>query len=160
MYQIFFTTLKGVARDKIYKGLLLTATAYFAIPLISIFSLRQVTALAITLSLSLTSFILLLLSVFLGGTSLWKEIERKYVHSALAMPISRGSYLLGKYLGVCGFIFLTATFLGIMCAGSIWFTATAYPPENDILWQNIILSIFFFTGNYLNLFPSASSSIN
>ncbi|AGF78813.1 hypothetical protein UWK_02273 [Desulfocapsa sulfexigens DSM 10523] len=143
MFSVFLISFKGVLRDKLYQGIVCTAVIFLTIPAASTFSLRQVAALATTLSLSLTSFILLLISVFLGGTSLWKDIERKYVYSTLGMPITRTSYLLGKYFGIIGFVLITALFLAIMTVGAIWFAAAAYPPDRPILWNNIAIAIFF-----------------
>ncbi|EKD40861.1 MAG: hypothetical protein ACD_74C00149G0001 [uncultured bacterium] len=155
MPHLLMVTLKGVLRDRIYHGILLVALLFLLIPSASSFSMRQVTELAITLSLSLTSFLLLLLAVFLGGTSLWKDLERRYVQSVLGAPISRPSYVLGKYSGVCLFVTLTALLLGVMSIGVIWFTAAAYPPERLVLWQNITLAIFFDALKYALLIAVA-----
>ena len=144
MINILTVTFKGVLRDKVYHGILLIACLFLFIPSASAFSMRQVTQLGITLSLSLTSFLLLLLAVFLGGTSLWKDMERRYTHSVLGgTPISRSSYMLGKYCGVSLFIMLTALLLGLMSLAAIWFTAMAYPPDRPLLWLNILLAVFF-----------------
>ena len=143
MQQIFLITMKGIYRDRLYMGFLFIAILFFLIPPASTFSLRQVAALATTLSLSLTSFILLLIAVFLGGTSLWKDIERQYVFSALGMPITRSQYILGKFLGIAGFLFLTAMILGILSYGAVWSAAAAYPPYRAIGWSTIGVSIFF-----------------
>src|SRR5512135_2342994 len=90
-------TLRGIFRDRVFQGIIMTALIFFAIPTVSSLSMRQVTELSMTLSLSLISFILLLLSVFLGGTSIWKDIERRYTYGVLGLPIPRGRYLLGKF---------------------------------------------------------------
>jgi len=155
MTQIFLITLKGVFRDRLYKGILFVAILFLVIPAASIFSLRQVTALATTLSLSLTSFILLLISILLGGTSLWKDIERKYIYSALGMPVDRTSYLLGKFFGISCFILITTVLLGLMTLGAIWFTTISYPPDKPILWNNIIWALFFDGLKYSILIATA-----
>lgn len=118
--------------------------------------MRQVTELAITLSLSLTSFLLLLLAIFLGGTSLWKDLERRYTQSVLGCtPISRTSYVLGKYFGISLFLTLTALLLGGMSLAAIWFTASAYPPDRPLLWQNIAVAVLFDTLKYVLLIAVA-----
>ena len=149
MINILAVTLKGVFRDKVYHGIFFISCLFLLIPSTSTFSLRQVTQLSITLSLSLTSFLLLLLAVFLGGTSLWKDIERHYVQSVLGgTPISRTSYILGKYCGVSMFVMLTALLLGLMSLAAIWFTAMAYPPERPLLWLNIFFAVFLDSLKY------------
>jgi Cu-processing system permease protein len=144
MLYLLVITFKELFRDKINHGILLVACLFLFIPSTSAFSMRQVTQLGITLSLSFSSFLLLLLAVFLGGTSLWKDIERHYAHSVLGgTPISRTSYVLGKYCGVSLFVMLTALLLGLMSLAAIWFTAMAYPPERPLLWLNILFAVFF-----------------
>src|SRR5512147_2633812 len=100
MWQIFNITFKGIFRDRIFKGIAICSFFFLLIPSVTSLSMRQVTELSINLSLSLISFMLLLLSVFLGGTSLWKDMERRYSYSVLGLPVSRTSYLLGKFFGI------------------------------------------------------------
>ncbi len=152
MIKIVGITFQGVLRDKVFHGILLVAGLFLFIPSASAFSMRQVPQLAITLSLSLTSFLLLLLAVFLGGTSLWKDVERRYTHSVLGgTPISRASYVLGKYSGVSLFVMATAFLLGVLSLAAIWFAAMAYPPDRPLLWLNILIAVFFDALKYVLL---------
>lgn len=153
--QVFIISFKAIIRDKFNLGLLFIAFLFFVIPSISTLSLRQVTPLAITLSLSLTSFILLISAVFLGGTSLWKDIERKNIFSVLGMPITRPSYILGKYMGVCSFLLLVSLILTTLVMSAIWVTAASYPPTRPILWNNILWAIFFGVLKYCLLISIA-----
>ncbi|HCB31456.1 MAG TPA: hypothetical protein DEP50_12775, partial [Acinetobacter lwoffii] len=76
MISILQITLKGIFRDRIFQGIMALAVLFLLIPFAASLSMRQTTELSITLSLSLISFIMLLLAVFLGATSIWKDIER------------------------------------------------------------------------------------
>jgi len=139
-----------------YHGTLLIAFLFLFIPSISSFSMRQVTELAITLSLSLTSFLLLIMAIFLGGTALWKDVERRYVHSVLGgTPISRTSYVLEKYLGISLFVSITALLLGVLSLTTIGITAWIYPPDRPLLWQNIALAVLFDAVKYAILIAVA-----
>jgi ABC-type transport system involved in multi-copper enzyme maturation permease subunit len=148
-------TFWGVFRDKVFRGILLTGFVFLLIPSISTLSMRQVTELSLTLTLSLTSFILLLLSIFLGGTTLWKDMERRYTFGILSMPISRTSYVLGKFAGIAGFIFLTAMLLGAVCCLVVWYVSGAYPPDRPVVWSNVLLAIFFDMLKYILLIAYA-----
>jgi ABC-type transport system involved in multi-copper enzyme maturation permease subunit len=119
------------------------------IPSVSSLSMRQVTEVSISLSLSLISFILLLLSIFLGGTSLWKDIERRYAFSVLSLPLNRASYLLGKFFGIAGFILLTTFVLALISSTVIWSASASYPPLRPIIWTNIVLSFVFCAMKYI-----------
>jgi len=152
MISILTATIKGVLRDKVFHGILFIACLFLFIPVASTFSLRQVVQLAVTLSLSLISFLLLLLAVFLGGTSLWKDMDRRYTHSVLGgTPVSRTSYLLGKFSGVSLFIIMTALLLGIIGFAAIWSTSIVYPPDRPLLWLNILCAVFFDSLKYILL---------
>ena len=107
-------TLKGIFRDRIFRGILVVSLVFLVVPSISTLSMRQVTELALTLCLSLVSFILLILSIFLGGISLWKDMERRYSHSVLTLPLSRVRYLLERFAGISLFLLFVALILGML----------------------------------------------
>lgn len=149
MLQIFFVTLKGILRDRVFRGIIMAGILFPLIPSVSSLSMRQVTELSISLSLSLLSFTLLLLSIFLGGTSIWKDIERRYTFSVLSMPVTRASYLAGKFFGIAGFIVLTTIILGFISCVVIWTASGIYQPLRPIVWTNIIAAFAFCSLKYI-----------
>lgn len=151
MLMIIRLTLLGIFRDRVFQGILTAAVLFLFIPALASFSMRQVTELSITLSLSLISFILLLLSVFLGGTLVWKDIERRYTHNILSLPMERGAYLLGKYLGAALFMLLTACVLGIVSILVVMYASTIYPPFRPVVWGNLACAIVFEGMKYVLL---------
>ncbi len=151
MTTIIGVTLKGILRDRVFQGIMVIACAFLLIPGIASLSMRQVTELSLTLSLSLLSFILLLLSVFLGGTSLWKDIERRYTFSVLGLPLSRHGYLLGRFCGTALFVLLAATVLGIAACIVVAYTSSFYPPDRPIVWSTMALCILFDALKYILL---------
>lgn len=151
MITIMGITLKGIFRDRVFQGIMALAILFLFIPSAASLSMRQVTELSITLSLSLISFILLLLSVFLGATSLWKDMERRYTFSVLTLPISRCSYLLGRFFGLAFFLILTSTVLGSAACLMIKVTSGIYPPDRPIVWSWLVLAIVFATLKYILL---------
>jgi Cu-processing system permease protein len=155
MSTIIKITLKGIFRDRVFQGIMVTACVFLLIPGIASLSMRQVTELSLTLSLSLLSFIMLLLSVFLGATSLWKDIERRYTFSVLGLPLSRQSYLLGRFGGTALFVLLTAAVLGIAACGVVAYTSSVYPPDRPIVWGTMALCILFDALKYILLIAVA-----
>lgn len=155
MTSIIGITLKGIFRDRVFQGIMVTACAFLLIPGIAALSMRQVTELALTLSLSTISFIMLLLSVFLGGTSLWKDIERRYTFSVLGLPLSRQSYLLGRFGGTALFVLLATIVLGIASCAVVAFTSAMYPPDRPVMWSTLLLCIFFDALKYILLIAVA-----
>lgn len=151
MLQIFFVTFKGILRDRVFRGIMTVGILFPLIPSISSLSMRQVTELSISLSLSLLSFTLLLLAIFLGGTSLWKDMERRYTFSVLSLPLTRASYLLGKFFGIACFIMLTTAIFGLIASAVIWSASGIYPPLRPIFWTNIATAFVFCSLKYILL---------
>lgn len=151
MLSIIHITLKGIFRDRIFQGIMALAVLFLFIPSAASLSMRQVTELSITLSLSLISFIMLLLAVFLGATSIWKDIERRYTFSVISLPLSRTTYLIGHFFGIALFLLLTALFLGTVSLLVIKMSSVFYPPGRPLLWGAIVATIFFDTLKYILL---------
>jgi ABC-type transport system involved in multi-copper enzyme maturation permease subunit len=155
MVNVVLITLKGIFRDRIFHGILMTALVFLLIPSIASLSMRQVTELSITLSLSLISFILLLLSVFLGGTSLWKDIDRRYTFSVLGLPLTRGEYLIGRFGGNAFFLVLVSLVLGAAAFAVVYVASFIYPADRPVIWVNMALSILFDVMKYILLIAIA-----
>lgn len=151
MLNIMKITIKGIFRDRVFQGILAFAVLFLFIPSAASLSMRQVTELSVTLSLSLISFILFLLSVFLGGTSLWKDIERRYTFGVLSLPLSRSSYLLGRFLGMALFLLLTSALLGGAAFLAIKVSSTLYPADRPLVWSWLILALVYATLKYVLL---------
>lgn len=155
MATIIKITLKGIFRDRVFQGIMVAACGFLLIPAIAPLSMRQVAELSLTLSLSLISFILLLLAVFLGGTSLWKDIERRYTLSVLGLPLSRQMYLLGRFGGTALFVLLASVVLGAAAMAVVAYSSTMYPPDKPIIWSIVALCILFDSLKYVLLIAVA-----
>lgn len=151
MFEILRITLKGVFRDRVFHGIIVLAALFLIVPSVAVLSMRQVTELAMTLSLSLISVILLLLSVFLGATSIWKDVERRYTYSVLSLPISRAQYLFGRFFGIALFLCLTTVVLGLVASGVIAYSSTLYAQDRPFVWDYVILAMVFDTLRFIML---------
>jgi len=136
-------TLKGIFRDRVFRGILVVLTIFLAIPAVSTLSMRQVASLCLTLCLSLTTLVLLFLALFLGGTVLWRDLDRRYSHALLTLPLSRERYLWERYCGIALFLLLSALVLGGMTLLVTTFVASGYPPDRPILWSVVFYCIGF-----------------
>jgi len=134
------------------------------VPSISSFSMRQVQELAITLSLSTISMVLLVMTLLLGSSSIWRDIERRNTASILTLPISRGSYLLAKALSIGIFIFATGVVLAFVAVILIVGAAAQYPSDLPIAWGNFAVAIgadilkYLLLGSLTILFSAISTS--
>lgn len=151
MHAIWLTTLIGVLRDRVFWGILVVAALLLLVPAASTLSMRQVVELSITLCLSLISFVLFLLAIFLGGPLLWRDMERRYTYSILGLPLSRRAYLLGKFAAVATFLALVVLALSPLIVAIVHYAATTFPPARAVLWENIALALGFDLLKYLLL---------
>jgi len=131
--------IKGLMRDRVLNGIFCITFLFLFIPSISTLSMRQVTALSITLSTSLVSFILFLIAAFIGGTLLWKDFDRRYIICLASLPINRSKYISGKFVGIAVFLLLVAVALGVCSCLVVYVTASLYPPDQPVVWANLLI---------------------
>jgi len=89
--------------------LLITASAIFLGELTAGQEARVIVDLGLSASLVFGTFI----SIFVGVSLVWKEIEKKTVFSIFSKPISRTEFVIGKYLGLCATLLVNVAVMGI-----------------------------------------------
>lgn len=94
-------------------GVALLGVAYLA----ASFSPRQPKTVTLDVGLSGIRISLILLALFWTQELVAREVERRTVFYAFAYPVSRSSYLLGRYLGVASLLVIAAAMLGILLWG-------------------------------------------
>jgi ABC-type transport system involved in multi-copper enzyme maturation permease subunit len=141
-----------IIRDRILHGVLGVAVVMLLlVPFFSSFSMRQMQEVAITLSLSATSLVLLIVTLFLGTSAVWRDIERKYTESILTLPISRLTYLLAKYLSIVLFLITCGFILFVGDALVVLISSLQYPSDLSISWWGIALAVAADVLKYLLL---------
>lgn len=151
MLGIAWLTFLGLWRDRLCLGLLGLSAAFVLAPVVGMLSMRQVAELTMTLCLSLSSLLLLLLAVFGGTTVLWRDLERRYAHSVLSLPLRRGQVLAGKFLGLAIFLVCVAVILALVSAACVWFASATYPAERAVVWGMFAAAMVFDTLKYILL---------
>lgn len=141
VYLIALQTAKNIVKDKIFWIILSLILVFGLVPVFSSFSLRQVQEVAITMSLTLNSMVLLFLSVFGGVATIWRDIERKYIYTIFSNPIKRSSFLAGRFLGFAFVMLLVVLLNGVISYFIINFSATMYKSRLPILWINIFTAL-------------------
>lgn len=137
-------TFTSCLRDRLLHVIFGVAVVFFLmVPTLSLFSMRQVQELAVTVSLSVTSAMMLLIASLLGASSVWRDIEKRYTMSILGLPVSRRDFVLGKFSGIAMFIVCCGVILGIAAAVAIAVASSQYPSELPLRWNNIFLAITF-----------------
>src|SRR3569833_1666669 len=89
--------------------LLITASAVFLGELTAGQEARVIVDLGLSASLVFGTFI----SIFVGVSLVWKEIEKKTVFSIKTKPNSRAEFVIGKYLGLCVTLLVNVAVMGL-----------------------------------------------
>jgi Cu-processing system permease protein len=113
IWTIAKNTYKEIIRDRLLYGIfligmLLTASSFFA-GSVSLDQSDRVTANIAVAAIHLFSFFI---CVFVATNSMNKDFERRALYLLFPKPISRSSYVLGKYLGVVLLLITSLVILG------------------------------------------------
>jgi len=134
--------LRMIMRDRILHGVFGVALVMLLlVPSFSSFSMRQVQEVSVTLSLSANSLLLLVVTLLLGTSSIWRDVEKRYTSSILTLPVSRTTYLLAKYFSITIFLSLCGLILFVVTAAVVPLAATQYASDLPIAWGTIALAI-------------------
>jgi len=121
------------------------------VPVVTLFSMRQLQELGVSLSLSSLSFFLLVVTVFLGATSIWRDLERRYGVSILSLPVSRSQFVMAKFVALSLFLLLCTVVLGLVAALSILIASSQYQADQPLIWSNLVLAIGMIWCRYVLL---------
>ncbi len=105
---------REAVRDRILYNLILfvlliTASAIFLGDLTAGQEARVIVNLGLSAMLVFGAFI----SIFVGVSLVWKEIEKRTVYSIFSKPVGRGEFITGKYLGLCLTLLVNVAVMGV-----------------------------------------------
>ncbi|MEM9864376.1 MAG: hypothetical protein AAF938_22440 [Myxococcota bacterium] len=127
VYAIALNTLREAVRDRVlYAVCALAAFVLLSTRALAELSLDQEHRVIVDLGTATISLFGVLVSLFLGSSLLYKEIERKTLYMVLPKPIHRHEFLVGKFFGIVltGWTFVAITgavfllLLGTVAGGS------------------------------------------
>ena len=135
---VAWNTFREAVRDKILYNLV-----FFALLIMGIstffgkLTLGKRLKIIQDVSLSSMSIFGLLIAIFVGIGLVYKEIQKRTIYTLLAKPISRGEFLVGKYIGLVATIAIN---VAVMSAALYLLTAVySESGVNQDLWKAIFL---------------------
>jgi len=144
-------TIKALVRERGFFIIASLCLLFLCVPVFSSFSMRQCQEVGISMCLTINSFMLLILTIFSGISTMWKDIEKKTVYTLLSYPVARSEYLLGRFLG-CGMLLLIITIFDIIISiPIIKACAGMYKSSLPIKWSTIIVAYFMSLLKYILL---------
>jgi ABC-type transport system involved in multi-copper enzyme maturation permease subunit len=147
LWPVAVITFKEGIRNKAVYGISVFALIMMvANLLISGMIMREVGKVSVDIALSSISFLGLLLVLFVGINLLAKDLDKRTIYMVLARPISRGEYIVGKFLGMVLLIVVSISILSLFAVASIFLVKMSYPDYfQRFSWPMIFLSISFTT---------------
>jgi len=128
-------------------------------------SYNEIFRLSVSLGLSGIHLCYAGLTIFLGCSVFYREIEHKTIYTLLIRPITRSEYLLGKYLGLLSLLFtmllgFLICFTGIeLLLGMPILLTSYYSFFGFFLESMILLAVTFFFSSFAKPFLSITGSL-
>ncbi|MEO6667095.1 MAG: ABC transporter permease subunit [Nitrospiria bacterium] len=120
IWPLVVITFKEGLRNRVFQAVAVLASGLFLLTAtFSTFFARDVVKVAVDLALSGTVLAGLLLTIFVGNALIAKDLDRRTVHMVLSRPVSRGAYIVGRFLGLVALIVTAMFILGALAALSI-----------------------------------------
>jgi Cu-processing system permease protein len=135
MIAVAVNTFREAVRDRVLNGMLGVALCVLVLSLaLGELALDQQRRIVLDIGLASISLFSVVMSVFLGSSLLYKEIERKTLYVILPKPIRRHEFLLGKYFGIALTVFV---FVAIM--GAVQLHVSTFQARVDLHWLAVEL---------------------
>lgn len=121
IFIITINTFREFIRDRIFYGILVVSILFSIISFV-LAQLSYIRQTRITLDLGLAGLELsvIILAIFLGSTIIFREIEKQTVFTLLIRPITRGQFLMGKFLGLFAIVISALLFLSLVLSGILY----------------------------------------
>jgi ABC-2 type transport system permease protein len=111
-------TFREATRDRVLAGVVIAGgVVILGTQLLHTLALGEGRRLTTDLGLTTISLFGLLIVLLVGTSLVAKEIERRTIFNLLVRPISRPAYLVGKWLGLSGALWVVAGSLGLVLWG-------------------------------------------
>ena len=143
-------TFLELVRDRVIYGILVFAFLLVLMSLV-VAQLSYVESQRILMDLGLAGLEVsaLILSVFLGATIVFREVEKRTVLTLFARPVSRGQFLLGKFFGLYAIVcvavsILTIIFLGLLLASTFRVIPIAFLERisRPLMWFSALVRMY------------------
>lgn len=133
MFQFALSGLRSGLRGKSFQavfalGVLMIGIAYLS----GFFSPRHPKTVALDVGFSAVRFALVLLNLFWVQELVAREIDRRVILFSLAYPVSRASFLAGRFLAVLVLTILAAAVLGFLLLLAVLLVGGGYVQEFDV----------------------------
>lgn len=112
---IALNTFKEAVRNKIYYLLVFFGIIFILLSrLISILTIGDTAKVIKDVGLASIHFFTILVAIFTGINLVYKEIEKKTIYNIISKPISRSTFILGKFFGLAFTLLVALLSMGLI----------------------------------------------
>jgi len=141
-------TFREAVRDRVLYNLiafaLLLSGAAILVGQISIDIERLV---VVNLGLTAVSLFGVVIAIFIGIGLVSKEMEKRTLYTVLSRPVRRWEFIVGKFLGLTGTLFVNTFFMAIGVFAALLYVSHKFQPSDA--W--ILVALFFIVLQFLIL---------
>ncbi len=120
--QVAVHTLKETVRDRVFLVSLLFAVLLIASSVVvSPLAAGEQDRVIKNMGLASISAIGLFLAIFVGASLVHREVERRTIYTLLSRPVSRGEYVIGKYVGIVLTLALNVGSMALLFSALVYF---------------------------------------
>ncbi|MDZ4677826.1 MAG: ABC transporter permease subunit [Oligoflexia bacterium] len=142
-------TMREILRDRILYGLILFAIGVVALSVfLGELSLFEQSRIITDFGLVAAQLGCGTLAIFIGSSLVWREIEKQTILTLLSKPVSRSTFIIGKFLGLSCVILLVDVLVSLFLA----FICSQY---GQVFWTQFIISAFGVFAESLFLLSTA-----
>jgi ABC-type transport system involved in multi-copper enzyme maturation permease subunit len=146
MVYIASNTFREAVRDRVLYNLiafaLLLSGAAIFVGQISIDIERLV---VVNLGLTAVSLFGSVIAIFIGIGLVSKEIEKRTLYTVLSRPVRRWEFIVGKFLGLAGTLFVNTFFMAIGVFGALFYVAHKFAASDAL----ILVALYFIVLEFL-----------
>jgi len=159
-------TFKEVIRDRVLYILIIFALLLMGLSFaIGHLSFDEIFRLSVSLGLASIHICYAGLTIFIGSSLFFREIENRTIYTLLVRPIHRGQYLLGKYLGLISVLFVLllgfmVCFLGTQVLLGLPFHVSLLTPFLGFFLEGcVLLAMTFFFASFCSPFVAVGCAV-
>jgi ABC-type transport system involved in multi-copper enzyme maturation permease subunit len=140
IFTIARNAFREAVRDRVLYNLVLfvlvlTAGAIFLGEL----SAAQESKIIVDMGLSAMLIFGAFIAIFVGVGLVYKEIERRTIYAIFSKPVSRGEFLVGKYLGLCLTLLVNVVVMGTGVSLALLYVKGGWEPLILSVWPAVLL---------------------
>lgn len=138
------TFKEGIRNRALFGIFIMAVLAFFLTVILTNLFMRDIVAVAASLSLTTISFSGLMMVIFIGSNLLSKDIDKRTIYMVISRPITRAEYIVGKFLGLFLLIITSILFIGIISSLPVYIASLTYKnPQSIFSWDIYFIAISF-----------------